>query len=65
MLADNLKITLANVFVMYFKSHSFHWNVEGPNFSQYHKFLDDLYNDLWDSVDTIAEGVRKIGRAHV
>ena len=60
MLADNLKITLANVFVMYFKSHSFHWNVEGPNFYQYHKFLDDLYNDLWDSVDTIAEGVRTL-----
>lgn len=54
------RIVLANVFLMYFKAHSNHWNVEGKNFSQYHSFLGDLYEDLFDSVDTIAEEMRAL-----
>lgn len=30
-----LKIVLADTFTMYLKTQSFHWNVIGPNFSQY------------------------------
>lgn len=60
MLADTLRTTLADVFVVYFKSHSFHWNVEGPDFAQYHSFIGDFYNDLWGSVDTIAELIRTL-----
>lgn len=55
-----LKIALANTFVMYFKSHSFHWNVEGPNFQQYHSFFNDLYEELHDAVDPIAEHIRTL-----
>jgi starvation-inducible DNA-binding protein len=51
---------MANVFVMYFKAHSFHWNVEGVEFSQYHEFFGDLYEDIYDSVDPIAENLRKL-----
>ena len=56
-----LKVALANTFVMYFKSHTFHWNVEGVEFSQYHEFFGDLYEDVYDSVDPIAENLRKLG----
>ena len=56
-----LKIALANAFAMYFKVHSFHWNVEGVHFSQYHDFFGEVYQDVFDSVDPIAEQIRKLG----
>ena len=57
-----LHIALANTFVMYFKAHSYHWNVEGRHFSQDHSFLDGLYNDLHDAVDPLSERIRVIGQ---
>ena len=60
MLADSLKSLLGNTFGLYFKAHSFHWNVEGPNFAQYHEFLGDFYEDVYGSVDTIAELIRQL-----
>lgn len=61
-LTASLHIALANTFVMYFKAHSYHWNIEGSDFVQYHGFLDDLYNDLHDAVDPTAERIRVIGQ---
>lgn len=55
-----LKIALANVYVMAFKSQSYHWNVEGILFSQYHTFFGDLYNALFGSIDDLAERIRTI-----
>ena len=55
-----LHIALANTFVMYFKSHSYHWNIEGTNFPQYHSFLDGFYNQVWEQTDDIAEHLRKL-----
>jgi starvation-inducible DNA-binding protein len=46
---------------MYFKTHGFHWNVEGIHFSQYHDFFGDLYEDLYGAVDPFAENLRKLG----
>jgi starvation-inducible DNA-binding protein len=57
----SLKIALANTFIMYFKAHSYHWNVEGINFSQYHEFFGDLYQEIYGSVDPIAEELRALG----
>lgn len=61
-LVASLHIALANTFVMYFKSHSYHWNVEGKNFPEYHSFLNDLYDDLYDAVDPLSENIRKLGQ---
>jgi starvation-inducible DNA-binding protein len=59
-LIDLMKKTLADTFVMYLKSHSFHWNVEGPNFPQFHDFFGDLYEELHGAVDPIAEEIRAL-----
>lgn len=59
-LQASLNVLLANVFVMYFKAHSFHWNVEGEDFTQYHQFFGEIYDDVYDSVDPIAENIRKL-----
>jgi len=55
-----MRVLLGNTFVMYFKSHSYHWNVEGRDFAQYHSFLGDLYAELHDTVDTTAEQIRAL-----
>jgi len=57
-LVAQLKVVQASVFALYLKAHNFHWNVEGPDFAQYHSFLENLYNELWLSVDAIAERIR-------
>jgi starvation-inducible DNA-binding protein len=55
-----IRVLMANTYVLYFKVHSFHWNVEGIHFTQYHDFLGDLYEDIHDSIDPIAEFLRKL-----
>ena len=39
----------------------FHWNVEGQNFSEYHGFWSDVYEDLFDQNDILAEFIRQAG----
>lgn len=59
-LINALKTLQANVTVMYYKVHQYHWNVEGIEFTQYHEFFGDLYEDIYNSIDPIAENVRKL-----
>lgn len=60
MLVDDLKRVQADTFALYAKAHYYHWNVEGPDFVQYHDFLGKLYEELHDAVDVIAEQVRAL-----
>jgi starvation-inducible DNA-binding protein len=55
-----LRITLANSFELYFKAHGHHWNVEGIEFSQLHEFFGDLYQEVFNSIDPLAEEIRKL-----
>ena len=59
-LIASLKIALGNTYVMYFKTHSFHWNVEGIMFPQYHEFFQGIYEDVYGAVDPLAENLRKL-----
>ena len=60
-LIDEMKVGLSTVFAFYLKAHYFHWNVEGPNFAQYHDFLGELYAEVFGSVDLFAEQLRALG----
>ena len=60
MLIDELKKVHADAFTFYLKAHFYHWNVEGPNFPQYHDFLQNLYQEVFASVDTLAELIRTL-----
>jgi starvation-inducible DNA-binding protein len=60
-LIQQLKVILGTNFGLYFKSHSYHWNIEGPNFNDYHAFLDGFYNAVWANTDLIAEKIRMLG----
>ena len=60
MLTDLMKILLASDFAYYLKAHFFHWNIEGKDFYQYHKFLQKVYEDAYEAVDVIAEFIRTL-----
>jgi starvation-inducible DNA-binding protein len=55
-----LQIVLSNTMVMYFKAHSYHWNIEGMFFPQFHEFFGDLYEELHGAIDPIAEQMRAV-----
>jgi len=61
MLADSLKTLLATNFAYYLKAHGFHWNVEGPDFSELHGFFQEIYEDAYSAIDPTAEYIRYLG----
>jgi starvation-inducible DNA-binding protein len=60
-LTEELIELQADVTVLYFKAHGYHWNVEGPDFGQYHSLFQEIYEDIYSSIDPIAENIRKLG----
>jgi starvation-inducible DNA-binding protein len=60
-LADGLSRALAETYVLYLKTQSFHWNVVGPLFYGLHKMTEEQYQDLADAVDELAERIRALG----
>ena len=43
------------------KTHGFHWNVTGTQFSALHALFEEQYKDLFGAVDEIAERMRALG----
>ena len=60
-LKEALKAVLADTFVLYYKTHGFHWNVTGPRFRSLHLMFEEQYNELFAALDDIAERLRTIG----
>jgi starvation-inducible DNA-binding protein len=58
MLSDLLKQLLATQYAFVIKAQFFHWNVEGPDFSQYHKFFGKVYEEVYEALDPTAEYIR-------
>lgn len=59
-LVDALKEVLGNAFSMYVLTHGAHWNVVGNDFAQYHELFETIYEDVYDSIDPLAENIRKL-----
>ena len=59
-LIEQLRTILGTNFGLYFKIHSYHWNVEGSNFVEYHKYLGKLYTQIFNNTDLIAEKLRML-----
>jgi starvation-inducible DNA-binding protein len=58
MLADDLKTLLATQYAFVIKAQFFHWNVEGSDFSQLHKFFGKIYEEVNEAIDATAEYIR-------
>jgi starvation-inducible DNA-binding protein len=60
-IADGLSRLLADSYILYLKTHNFHWNVEGPMFNTLHQMFMVQYTELWNALDLIAERIRSLG----
>ncbi|MBA3812878.1 MAG: DNA starvation/stationary phase protection protein [Alphaproteobacteria bacterium] len=58
---NSLKVYLANTTIVYYKTHEFHWNVEGASFYTLHIMFEKFYIKLWKSMDETAERIRALG----
>lgn len=59
-LVNLMRKALADSFAFYLKAHNFHWNVEGPDFKQYHDLFSGIYEEVFEAVDDIAEHIRAL-----
>ncbi len=60
-IAAGLAQVLADSYTLYLKTHNFHWNVTGPQFSTLHTLFETQYNELALAIDQIAERIRALG----
>ncbi|MCB1325300.1 MAG: DNA starvation/stationary phase protection protein [Spirochaetales bacterium] len=59
--AAAVRKVLADTYMLYFKTHSYHWNVRGPQFTSLHELFMQQYTELWTSIDALAERIRAVG----
>jgi starvation-inducible DNA-binding protein len=60
-LSEALNAIVADTLALYMKTKNFHWHVSGPHFRDYHLLLDEQSEQIFATVDELAERVRKIG----
>jgi starvation-inducible DNA-binding protein len=60
-IAQGLSRMLADTYLLYLKTHNFHWNVEGPMFQTLHTMFMEQYTEAWNAIDLIAERIRALG----
>lgn len=52
---DLLQKYIANLNIWNVKLHNLHWNVVGINFLQIHEFLEEIYDNVGEQFDEVAE----------
>lgn len=60
-IAGELSKILADEFVLCIKTRNAHWNVEGVDFYDKHKFFESQFKQLDDFIDQVAERIRMLG----
>ena len=60
-IVESLSTVLADAYMLYLKTHNFHWNVTGPMFSSLHVMFEEQYTEQWNALDDIAERIRSLG----
>ena len=59
--ADAVNGVLAETYMLYMKTHAYHWNVTGPQFKTLHDMFEEQYTEMWQALDELAERVRALG----
>ena len=60
-IAAGLTDVLADTYRLIFKTHAYHWNVEGPLFYSLHSLTEEQYENMFEAADVLAERVRALG----
>lgn len=61
-LAAALTKAVADTYRLIFKTHAYHWNVEGPLFYSIHHLTDAQYKEMFPAADDLAERIRALGQ---
>ncbi|WP_224825083.1 Dps family protein [Cognatishimia sp. MH4019] len=61
-ITDGLADVLADTYRLIFKTHAYHWNVEGPLFYSIHNLTEAQYEDMFEAADDLAERIRALGQ---
>lgn len=56
-----LNLLLADEYVLYTKTRTAHWNVDGANYFEMHVFLENQFNTIDLIIDDLAEQIRSHG----
>jgi starvation-inducible DNA-binding protein len=59
---QELQRQVANAFVLYVNYKHYHWQTFGPLFRDLHKLFDELAEEVFATIDGLAERVRMIGQ---
>lgn len=57
MITEDLNLFLSNLNVFYRKLQNYHWNIKGEDFYNVHAKLEELYDDVNEQIDEIAEHI--------
>lgn len=60
-IADAINPLIADAFALYTKAKNYHWHLAGSHFREYHKLFDEHAEEILESIDPLAERLRKIG----
>jgi len=60
--AVHLQQLWADNFIVYFKAHSYHFNVEGSNFVSDHALFSEVYKYLHSEHDRLGEQIRQFDK---
>lgn len=60
-IVHGLSQVLSSTYMLYVKTHKFHWNVTGPMFHTLHEMFEQQYTELQAAVDALAERIRALG----
>ena len=60
--AKALADVLGDTYRLTFKTHAYHWNIEGPLFYPVHILTESQYENLFAAADALAERLRALGR---
>jgi starvation-inducible DNA-binding protein len=61
MVANELSKLLADEYILFTKTRNAHWNIEGADFYDKHKFFEVQFEQLDVFIDSVAERIRSIG----
>jgi starvation-inducible DNA-binding protein len=58
---EALNPIIADAFALFTKTKNYHWHIASSHFRDYHLLLDEQADSIMDSVDPLAERIRRIG----
>src|SRR5499426_3143030 len=60
-IVEALNPLIADAFALFTKTKNYHWHIASSHFRDYHLLLDEQADSIMDSIDTLAERMRRIG----